>query len=304
MMKKSKEIIIGVLLLIIVGAVICIYNLNTENKIFKEEVLAEKNALEKDLELTIKDLNSNQEQNIAITKDFNQANDKLKKIRKELKKSKSEIISLKRSLVTSEKSSFKDLQLLRNKLESVKLNNQLLYKTIDSIKTLNDSLMVTIAVTKSELNAEKLQSKELSVKLSEATKIQIAKVEVFAVEEKKTGKVKQTNRSKNVNGIQVKYNILNNKALADTECDIYYVLKDNKGVTIITNGEFLYNDVSKKFTDGTRVVLNGETMPVSDIISLQDNTLSKGVYTLEFYSNDGLLAKESFELKNGFLGVF
>ncbi len=225
-------------------------------------------------------------------------------IRKQLKASKTEIVSLKNTLKTSEKNSFRTLQALRNKLDSVKLNTKTLYKAIDSIKMVNDSLMVTIAVTKSELNAEKIQSKELAVKLSEATKIQITKVEVFAVEEKKTGKIKQTKRSKNVTGIQVKYNVLNNKALKDVACDVFYVLKNAEGLTLVPSGEFLYKDVSKKFTDGKRMILTGETMLVNDVISLQDQKLTKGTYTLEFYSNDGLLAKESFELKKGFLGVF
>ncbi len=303
-MKKIKEIIIAILILVLIGAIVCIYTIKEENEVFKQEISNEKLALEKDLELTIKDLNTNQEQNIAITKDFNKANDKLKVIRNQLERSKHQVQSLKNKLSSSVKNSFKELKLLRTKLEDVKINNRLLYKAMDSIKTLNDSLMVTIAVTKSELNSEKLQSKELAVKLSEATKIQITKVEVFTIEEKKTGEIKQTNRYKKVNGIQVKYNVLNNKALANTECDVFYVLKNEEGVTVVSNGEFLFNDILKKFTDGTRLVLNGETMPVSDVVSLHDTVLNKGVYTLEFYSNDGLLAKESFELKKGFLGVF
>ncbi|NIJ44123.1 hypothetical protein FHR24_000562 [Wenyingzhuangia heitensis] len=303
-MKKSKEIIIVVLVLILIGITFYVYKINKENNSYKQDILTEKIALEKDLELTIKDLTANQQQNIAITKDFNQANDKLKRIRTQLEKSKKDVTDLKNKLSTSEENSFVALQTLRSALEGVKVNNKLLFKSLDSIKTLNDSLMVTIAVTKSELNAEKLQSKELSLKLSEATKIQIAKVEVFAVEEKKSGEFKTTNRYKKANGIQVNYNVLNNKALINLECDVFYVLKNSEGLIVKSNGEFLYNGVLKKFTDGTRLILNGETMPISDIISLQNVSLDKGTYTLEFYSNDGLLAKESIELKSGFLGVF
>ena len=303
-MKNTKNILIAVLAIIIIGFIVYNYKINNENSAYKEAILEEKQALEKELDITLKDLNVNQEQNIAITKDFNNANEKLKGIRDQLNKSKEEIKKLKTKLSNSEENSFKALQTLRASLEGVKINNQLLFKSLDSIKTLNDSLMVTIAVTKSELNAEKLQSKELSLKLSEATKVQISKVEVFAIEEKKSGEIKETNRYKNVNGIQVKYNVLNNKALTNTECDIFYVLKNSDDLIVASNGEFLHKGVLKKFTDGTRLILNGETMPVNDIISLQDVELSKGTYTIEFYSLDGLLASESFVLKNSFLGVF
>lgn len=303
-MKNIKEIIIAILVLILLGVVFYLSKLNKENNLYKQDILNEKVALEKDLDLAIQDLTANQQQNIAITKDFNQANDKLKVIRTQLEKSKKEVTALKSRLTSSEENSFKALQTLRAALEGVKINNQLLFKSLDSIKTLNDSLMVTIAVTKSELNAEKLQSKELALKLSEATKIQISNVEVFAVEEKKSGEFKTTNRYKDANGIQVNYNILNNKALTNAECDVFYILKNSDGLIVKSNGEFLYKDVLKKFTDGTRLILNGETMPISDVISLKDVPLSKGTYTLEFYSNDALLAKESFVLKSSFLGVF
>lgn len=303
-MKNTKNILIAVLAIIIIGFVVYNYKITNENNAFKQVVLEEKQSLEKELNLTLQDLNVNQEQNIAITKDFNQANEKLKGIRNQLKKSKEELELLKSKLSNSEDNSFKAIQTLKASLQGVKTNNQLLFKSLDSIKTLNDSLMVTIAVTKSALNAEKLQSKELSLKLSEATKIQISKVEVFAIEQEKSGEVKETNRYKKADGIQVNYSVLNNKALTNVECDVFYVLKNADDIIVKSNGEFLYNGVLKKFTDGTRLVLNGDTMPVSDIISLQDVSLNKGTYTLEFYSLDGLLASESFVLKNSFLGVF
>ena len=302
-MKNTKNILIVLLLLMIVGFVVYNFKISKENNSFKEAIKEEKQALGKELDMTLKDLNANQEQNIAITKNFNEANEKLKGIRSQLKKSKEEIQQLKYKLSNSSENSFKALQALRASLEGVKTNNQFLFRSLDSIKTLNDSLMVTIAVTKSELNAEKLQSNELSSKLSEATKIQISKVEVYTIEEK-SGKIKETNRYKNANGIQVKYNVLNNKALADVECDVFYVLKNPEGIIVKSSGEFMHNGVLKKFTDGTRLILNGETMPISDIIPLEDVTLEKGTYTLEFYSLDGLLASESFVLKNRFLGIF
>ncbi|MGY5355509.1 hypothetical protein [Wenyingzhuangia sp. IMCC45467] len=303
-MKNTKNILIAILLLVIIGFIVYNFKITNENNAYKQAIQDEKQALKKELDITLQDLSVNQEQNIAITKDFNEANEKLKGIRAQLEKSKDEVKKLKTKLDSSQENSFKALQTLRASLEGVKINNKLLFKSLDSIKTLNDSLMVTIAVTKSELNAEKLQSQELSLKLSEATKIQISKVEVYAVEEEKSGEIKETNRYKKANGIQVKYNVLNNKALTNVECDVFYVLKNADGIIIKSNGEFLYNGTLKKFTDGTRLVLNGETMPVSDIISLQDVVLDKGTYTLEFYSLDGLLASESFVLKSSFLGVF
>jgi|GEM_PF-4035857 len=303
-MKRIKEVIIAVLLLIILGVIFCFFKVNKENTAFKQDILKEKKLLEEELNLTIKDLNDNQEQNISITKDFQFANDKLISIRNELSSTKQVVKDLKQKLVSSKKKSFRELQKLREALVTVKKNNRFLFKSLDSIKTLNDSLMVTIAVTKSELNSEKLQSKQLALKLSDATKIQIAKVEVYTVEQKKSGEVKETDKYKKANGIQVKYNVLNNKALTGVECDIFYVLKNEENLLVEANGEFMYNGVLKTFTDGARLVLDGNTKPVSDIISLQEAVLEKGTYTLEFYSADGLLAKESFTLKKGFLGVF
>ncbi len=303
-MKKIKEISIALLLLILIVGGVFLFKINKENQQYVSDIAQEKLALQEELDIALSDLTSNQEQNIAITKNFNETNDRLKQIRVSLEKSKKEIKGLKKELLTTQEKSFSALKKLRSSLTMVKINNQLLFKSLDSIKVLNDSLMVEIAITKSDLNAEKLQTKELNFKLSEATKIQIAKVEVFAIQKKKSGKVKRTTKHKNTNGIQVSYNVLNNKALANVECDVYYLLKKEDGEIVKANGTFLLNATETEFTDGTRLILNGETMPVSNVILLDNVVLKKGTYILEFYSVDGLLAKESFELKNSFLGVF
>lgn len=303
-MKNKKEKIIAVLVLLIFAITFYVFRINKENNLYKNDIINEKLILEHDLDLLIKDLTANQEQNITITKNFNEANHKLKGIRGQLIHSKLKVEVLKKELIDSKEFSLNSLQLMRESLRKVKENSKQLIKSIDSIKVLNDSLMITIAITKSKLNIEKLQSRKLAFKLSEATKIQISNVEVFGVEEKKSGLKKQTNRYKKVDGIQVNFNILNNKALVDVECDIFYVLKNSEGIIVKTSGEFVKGGEVKKFTDGTRVVLNGETMPVSDIISLENVSLKKGTYTIGFYSLDGLLASESFVLKSGFLGVF
>ncbi|MGY6649120.1 hypothetical protein [Wenyingzhuangia sp. IMCC45574] len=303
-MKNTKIVLIVVLLLVIGGMVFYITKIGDENKAFKEDILKEKQTLQTELDIAIQDLNTSQEQNIAITKDFIEANDRLLEIRSKLRKSKDEIEVLKQKVASNETNSFKELQEVKNTLLQVKLNNRMLFRSLDSIKMLNDSLMVEIAVTKSELNTEKLNSKELKFKLSEATKVQIADVQVFAVQQKKDGEVKVTKKRKKVNGIQVKYNVLNNKALKNVECDIFYVLKNPDGLVLGANGDFVCDGVNMKFTDGTRLVLDGNTMLTTDIISLDNLTLEKGSYTIDFYSVDGLLASQSFELKNSFLGVF
>ncbi|WP_010134320.1 hypothetical protein [Ochrovirga pacifica] len=303
-MKNLKIVLIVVLLLVIGGMWYYMSSVTQENEAYKQDLLQQKQALQTEFDLAIEDLNTSQQKNIAITQDFKEANDKLESIRNQLKKSKEDVLALKKQLENSKTTSFKELQKAKNTLLEVKLTNRMLFRSLDSIKTLNDSLMVTIAVTKSELNTEKLQSKRLQLQLSEATKVQIADVEVFAVQQKESGEVKETKKYKKANGIQVVYNVLNNKALKDVECDIYYVLKNEEGLVLKTRGDFLFNGVNKKFTDGTRLILNGNTMPVTDVISLDNVALEKGIYTLEFYSADGLLANESFELKNSFLGVF
>lgn len=303
-MKNIKIVLIVVLLLVIGGMAFYLTKANKENKAFKQDILNQKELLETELDLAIQDLNTSQEQNIAITKDFIEANDRLLEIRSKLRKSKDEIESLKNKLASNETNSFKELQNVKNTLMEVKLANRMLFKSLDSIKTLNDSLMVEIAVTKSELNTEKLQSKELKFQLSEATKVQIADVEVYAVQQKKDGELKVTKKYKKTNGLQVKYKVLNNKALKNVECDIFYILKNADGLVLAANGDFVFDGVNTKFTDGTRLILDGNTMPVTDLISLENLTLEKGTYTLDFYTVDGLLASESFTLKNSFLGVF
>ncbi len=46
-MKKIKEIIIGILLLVIAGAVVCIYKIKKENDAYQQDILIEKKLLKK-----------------------------------------------------------------------------------------------------------------------------------------------------------------------------------------------------------------------------------------------------------------
>ncbi|MEN8805469.1 MAG: hypothetical protein ABF278_07575, partial [Wenyingzhuangia sp.] len=109
---------------------------------------------------------------------------------------------------------------------------------------------------------------------------------------------------KKVDAIKVQFSIINNRLLANEALDVFYVIKNSKEDLVKPTGEFFHGKILKKYTDGTRLVSNGETMRVTHQISLKDAALSKGSYTIEFYSLDGLLAKERFILKTNFLGVF
>jgi len=157
---------------------------------------------------------------------------------------------------------------------------------------------------KSELNIERLKSEKITSKLAKATKFIISQVEVYGVREKKSGRLKKTNRYKKVDAIKVQFSIINNRLLANEALDVFYVIKNSKEDLVKPTGEFFHGKILKKYTDGTRLVSNGETMRVTHQISLKDAALSKGSYTIEFYSLDGLLAKERFILKTNFLGVF
>jgi len=318
MMKKMKEISIVILMLALIGLVFYILKLEKENEIFKGEIHAEKQALENDLDLVLQDLHSSQEENFSISKDFkgvknklnivtsdlSASDTKLKLIKNKLHESEQRVRMLKETLINSKENNLKVLRNLRSELEELTINSKFLFKSLDSIKTLNDSLTVVVAITKSELNVEKRESKKLAFKLSEATKVQISNVSVFGVEEKKSGEIKVTSRHKKVNAIELKYNVLNNKALKNTEANIFCIVKNSDNLIIKSTGEFMCNGVVKKFTDVNTLILNGETMPVTNVISLKDVSLAKGIYFVEIYGKDGLLAKESFVLKNSFLGVF
>jgi len=299
-----KNTIITLLGIAMAGLLVYQYKITNENSLFKQEVLEEKKSLEDDFALALQNLNHKQEQNIAITKDFNQTNKKLKEIRVDLEKSKKKLEHLKNKLHQTKEQSFRIFHVMRDSLQGLKTNNKLLFDRLDSIRSSNDSLRVAIAVVKSELNIERLKSEKIASKLAKATKFIISQVEVYGVREKKSGRLKKTNRYKKVDAIKVQFSIINNRLLANEALDVFYVIKNSKEDLVKPTGEFFHGKILKKYTDGTRLVSNGETMRVTHQISLKDAALSKGSYTIEFYSLDGLLAKERFILKTNFLGVF
>jgi len=157
-----KNTIITLLGIAMAGLLVYQYKITNENSLFKQEVLEEKKSLEDDFALALQNLNHKQEQNIAITKDFNQTNKKLKEIRVDLEKSKKKLEHLKNKLHQTKEQSFRIFHVMRDSLQGLKTNNKLLFDRLDSIRSSNDSLRVAIAVVKSELNIERLKSEKIA----------------------------------------------------------------------------------------------------------------------------------------------
>ena len=298
-MKRIKEIIIGLLALAIIGVVFYLFKVQKQNDEFKQEITAEKDALSKDLEDKLSELVEVNNLKDSITKTYNLTTEELTSVNNQLESSQSEITSLQKEIKSTKNWSYRQIRNLKDQLKEITLNKEQLFAQIDSLRTANDSLKVEIAVTKSELNDERNYSTELATKLLDATKIQITDVNVIAVKESSKGEYKVTSRARKADAFKVEYNVLNNKALTDSKCDIFYVLKGIDGKIINPSGEFTYRGDPKEFTSGDRLTLSGDTMPVSHIIPINDVKLVKGVYTLEFYSTDGLLAERVITLKSG-----
>jgi len=298
-MKKIKEIIIGLLLLVLIAAIAYLVFVQKENQEFKEEITLEKEALQKDLEFKLVELNEVTQLKDSITETYNLTTEELASVNTKLENTQQKIKSLKSQLKRTKYNSYKSISSLREELQSVTIDKQQLFNTIDSLKNVNLKLRDTITITKLELTEEKKYSSKLASKLSDATKIQISDINVYAVKESRKGEYKETSRYRKTDAFKVDYSVLNNKSLTGTKSDVFYVLIGVDGKVINESGEFNYKGGVKSFTSGDRLTLTGETMPVTHIIPINDVKLVKGTYTLEFYSLDGLLGQRMINLKAG-----
>jgi len=261
-MEKNKKVIGGLASLVII-AIIAIVVLLVQNGKFKKEITAEKEALTMELDSTKLSFEQIKISRDSLSQAYNVQSEDFQSITYQFEDSQLEIENLQLQLEKA-KGSYRTISTLRRQLKSlkneIKKNNESFLSKMDSIKSVNDSLQIVIVETKTELNQEKLHSQELVLKLSEATKIQITDVTVYAVKESKSG-YKQTSRSRKADAFKVEYSVLNNKALRGEETDMFYVLKGVDGKIINPTGEFSFK--------------------------------------IEFYSLDGLLSKRVVTLKSG-----
>jgi hypothetical protein len=193
------------------------------------------------------------------------------------------------------------------KAELEKLRSQLsLYEEeLAALKKQNADLKNEKAVLADELKAVtvdnnqlKLTNKNLSDKVDLAKQLKISEIQSYALRVAKSGKEKQTDKSKRANKIESCFTVFENDVVEKGDKVAYLVIKDPSGkllgesaekVLKIGENEISYTADKPFYFDGKNQKLCMEYTDVKD--------LPKGNYAITVYIENSLAARSNFELK-------
>lgn len=299
MENKSKYIFVGVILILLVLLGISVNKNFETNKELEKTVQktvtlnADKSKLQSDLDKALEEIIALEQSNTALSDEY----------KAELAKAKEEILALQTQLGNEKSINVTNIDNYKKKIADLLGKQDNLMKKIESLTAENKSLNQTIEVTKTELTNTQTAKVVLENQIKEASVIKVHSIEANAVTQKSNGQVVVTDKYNKADGVKIAYKIVNNNFLKGKEYHIYYVLLGPNGKIISKAGEFALGGKTIAFSDGSKVIYEGDNMKINKTLAVTKGELTKGTYTLELYSDKELLDKVSFQLKSSFLGL-
>lgn len=184
-----------------------------------------------------------------------------------------------------------ELAALLSQVEQLKSENS-------DLKNANLKLNSDLVVVRDEVKKLTTTNKELSAQVDIAKQIKISAIRSNAVRVAKSGKEKETDKSKRANKIQSCFTVFENDVVEKGDKDAYLLIEDPDGKLLGQNesrsfesaGSTIYYTAQKGFYfDGRKVDMCMEYTDVKD--------LPKGTYRISVYIEKTLAAKSNFELK-------
>lgn len=292
--KFNYKILLAALIAIVIGILIAFYysNAQSQNRI---------DFLEDEKEILVKDLTFMKAEvdRLSVANEINDL---------EMQASKYKLQQLEDSIgvlnfnITKLRAYKKELRIMELQLDSLKLknnslryNNSILAKKYNETKNKMESLENKTATLEETEAILRKQNKIISEELRIKSYLRLEDPEAIPFRMRSGGPI-QTNKASTVSRlkgcvtVQEDINVLReDKVLYLQFLDPNKAVIANNATTINVNG----NTYSKKMV----FVFTGETIGVCDYISVPEESLPSGTYTLNVFENEKLLASSEFQLK-------
>lgn len=191
-----------------------------------------------------------------------------------------------------------EIKKLKEELASLLAQIEQLKSENSDLKNANLKLNSDLVVVRDEVTKLTGTNKELSTQVDIAKQIKISAIKSNAVRVAKSGKEKETDKSKKANKIQSCFTVFENDVVEKGDKDAFLVVEDPDGKTLGQDesrtfqsaGSTIYYTAQKGFYfDGRKVDMCMDFTDVKD--------LPKGTYKISVYIEKSLAAKSNFELK-------
>jgi len=286
--KTSKTPII-ILALLLVGTLIYSFKMYQDSEATALLLENEKIEVFKNLEnMTSLYSEANADNEVANEK-LIEAQTRLDSLMKELKTSKltvSALLKYKRKYFEMES----EMEVLLEENATLKFQNTLLETSLDSTQV----QLSTQVASNTKLEA---QNQRLSESVEAAKKLTVERLNAYGVIQRRSGKLVPTTRASRVDNLRICYSVPSNVLTASGDKNYLVQVIDPNLNVIGSNTPVQFEETILKYSYVSAFTYDNELLDVCDFVSAEEGDYEKGVYTVNVFDQQTLVASSTFTLK-------
>jgi len=286
--KTSKTPII-ILALLLVGTLIYSFKMYQDSEATALLLENEKIEVLKNLEnMTSLYSEANADNEVANEK-LIEAQTRLDSLMKELKTSEltvSALLKYKRKYFEMES----EMEVLLEENATLKFQNTLLETSLDSTQV----QLSTQVASNTKLEA---QNQRLSESVEAAKKLTVERLNAYGVIQRRSGKLVPTTRASRVDNLRICYSVPSNVLTASGDKNYLVQVIDPNLNVIGSNTPVQFEETILKYSYVSAFTYDNELLDVCDFVSAEEGDYEKGVYTVNVFDQQTLVASSTFTLK-------
>ena len=286
--KTSKTPII-ILALLLVGTLIYSFKMYQDSEATALLLENEKIEVLKNLEnMTSLYSEANADNEVANEK-LIEAQTRLDSLMKELKTSKltvSALLKYKRKYFEMES----EMEVLLEENATLKFQNTLLETFLDSTQV----QLSTQVASNTKLEA---QNQRLYESVEAAKKLTVERLNAYGVIQRRSGKLVPTTRASRVDNLRICYSVPSNVLTASGDKNYLVQVIDPNLNVIGSNTPVQFEETILKYSYVSAFTYDNELLDVCDFVSAEEGDYEKGVYTVNVFDQQTLVASSTFTLK-------
>lgn len=301
--KNSRAIYIIIIILLLIGNGVFGYLYFTKGKEVvhvTEELVNTDNArkeLDELLQSTKSELDSYVGQNAELDSLIQEKNIEIQAQADKIK-----------ALLRSNKVSAAELLKAKDELDVLRYYTQKYSRQVDSLAKENEVLVQDLQQTKTKLNKASNKIEDLTMEnikkdnqLNIASRLRTENLSVIGIQNRSSGRERETTRAKRVDQIKVQFVIGDNPTAQAGDKEVYLRVLSPEGATISTStsggGKFEYMGDEALYSQRQRINFKNTQPTITFYYARGTTEWEEGVYTAEIYCEGFLIGSKKFELR-------
>ena len=205
----------------------------------------------------------------------------------EVKKSKGDVATLTRYK--------NDYFRLKREMDNLLAENKRLKEQNSSLTMERDSTMTALEASRRFNDTLVTQNENLSKVVEKASKLNIINLKAQAFKERNSGKLVATEKARRVDKLKITFTIAANEVAPAGNKTYYVQIIDSKNNVLGEKQTEVFGDYTLTYSFITNAIYENKTISVSEILS--GDNFEKGLYHVNLFDRDQLVANSTFTLK-------